>query len=403
MSITAVHEVQGLYGPFSISENVIQKIWLLRDFYQDELWTSSGRSLRILDPGRWNTNEGPDFLEACLQIDGKELVGDVEIHFHTSDWFAHGHDQNPNFDQVILHVILYADGCIGANQQSSTMESLVLLPLLERDLEEYAMEAALLDLEQVNQLKWFERFMAKPLSARRSLLEELAAGRWQQKSTYARKRLQRADWAECCHESTLEVLGLSRNRGVMHQIAARYTLADFCRGLDPEQIYESFRKSWKLSGCRPANHPKLRLKQYAALCQANPDWPQQLQGELGQAPMLATAAPAQFRKSAGTSRLHGSIAKDVFQGMIGSKRLNTLLCDAIFPLAALSLDRGWETYWQHWYPGDYPDAFARFYRQAGLAESGVPMSNGQMQGILALFASQGRILYARSEQDPPQA
>ncbi|MFU8847985.1 MAG: DUF2851 family protein [Opitutales bacterium] len=394
MPISVVHEVQGLYGPFSISEKVIQKIWFRRDFYQEDLRTSSGKCLRVLDPGRWNTNEGPDFLAAHLEIDGEEQVGDVEIHFHASDWCAHGHDQNSNFDRVILHVLLYGHELKAEHQRPGQMESLVLLPLLERDLEEYAMEAALLDLEQVNELEWFELFMAKPLAERRLLLEQLAKGRWQQKCNYAEKRLRRTDWASCCHESTLEVLGLARNRGVMHQIAARYTLADFSRGLDPEHLYASFSGGWKLSGCRPANHPKLRLQQYSALCRANPDWPQKLLESLHQAPLLHVQSPTEFRKNVVSKALQRCLSDDVFQGIIGSKRLNTLLCDGIFPLAALALDPSWAFYWQHWYPGDFPDAFTRFYRQAGLADASLPMSNGSMQGILALFASQGQALYA---------
>ena len=103
--------------------------------------------------------------------------------------------------------------------------------------------------------------------------------------------------------------------------------------------------------------------------------------------------PSEFRKAAGTKELQALIAQDVFQGMIGSKRLNTLVCDAIFPLASIALDGEWRAYWQHWYPGDYPDAFIRFYRQAGLADARIPMSNGMMQGILALLAGQGEALH----------
>ena len=392
MPITTVQEVQGLYGPFSVSERVIQKIWLRGDYYQEKLRTSSGKRLKVLNPGRWNMHEGPDFREARLEIDGQEKVGDVEVHFHASDWLHHGHAQNPNFERVILHVLLYGDSTEGSGLWPDDMESLVLMPLLERDLEEYAMEAALLELEQVNELAWFERFMQKPLSGRLALLEELAAERWQQKSGFAKKRLERADWARCCHESTLEVMGFARNRGVMHKIAARYSIADFSQGIDPEKIFEAFREDWRLSGCRPANHPKLRLRQYAAICAANPDWPDRLWEHLKEAPVIHATEPSEFRKAAGTKELHALISQEVFQGRIGSKRLNTLLCDAVFPLAGVALDERWAAYWRHWYPGDFPDAFARFYRQTGLSEARIPMSNGIMQGILALFAGKGEAL-----------
>jgi len=100
-----------------------------------------------------------------------------------------------------------------------------------------------------------------------------------------------------------------------------------------------------------------------------------------------------FRKSARTKELHRRLSEEVFQGVIGEKRLNTLLCDAIFPLAqAAGVGESWANHWQHWYTGDYPDSFARFYRQAGLTDARFPMSNGMMQGILLLFAGKGEAL-----------
>jgi len=33
-------------------------------------------------------------------------VGDVEFHTYASDWWAHGHDSDPRYNQVILHVVL---------------------------------------------------------------------------------------------------------------------------------------------------------------------------------------------------------------------------------------------------------------------------------------------------------
>jgi hypothetical protein len=392
MSIDTVQEVQGLYGPFSISEKVIQKIWLQGDYYQQDLRTASGKRLKVLDPGFWNMNEGPDFKEARLEIDGAEVCGDVEIHFRASDWFNHGHDTNPNFNKVVLHVVLYAPAKDDV-ASGLPIESLVLLPLLERDLEDYAMEAALIDLEQVNELEWFERFMKKSLPQRRSLIEELAEERWMQKVAFAARRLEEADWMLCCHQSLLEVLGYARNRSAMHKVAARYSIADFASGIDTDQIFEAFRNDWKLSGCRPANHPKLRLEQYAQICRARQAWPDMLLQTMAPVESVDAAEPGAFRKAAQAKELHRRISEEIFQGVIGEKRLNTLFCDAVFPLAqAANVGESWASHWQHWYPGDFPESFARFYRQAGFSAARIPMTNGMMQGILLLFAGKGEAL-----------
>lgn len=67
--------------------------------------TACGKELTVLSRGTWNLESGPDFLQAKISLNGKELCGDVEIHVRTSDWKAHGHDKDPAFANVILHVV----------------------------------------------------------------------------------------------------------------------------------------------------------------------------------------------------------------------------------------------------------------------------------------------------------
>lgn len=78
-------EIQGLYGAVSIGEAVLQRIWAEGCFRKEGLRTASGEPLRILSPGRWNRNEGPDFLGAEWKVGDQRVVGDVEIHFHARD------------------------------------------------------------------------------------------------------------------------------------------------------------------------------------------------------------------------------------------------------------------------------------------------------------------------------
>ena len=382
-----VEEVQGLYGPFIVSEKILHRVWAQGDFYREGLRTVSGKSLEVLRPGRWNTNEGPDFREARLRIDGREVTGDVEIHFRARDWLAHGHDRNPNFGRVKLHVLLYApDDETG--ELVAGAETLVLLPQLNRDLEDYAMEEALLDLENAHQQAWFEAFVELPADERARELLRRADLRWARKLGFARKRLERGGWEAACHQTALEALGYARNRAPMSRIAERHSLAEFAGGLDADGVFASDAETWKLSGARPANHPKRRLAAYSDICRKRPDWPERLSGLLEPAgrPVKGLSVSA-FRKAAGTRALLNRIAEEVFSCRIGEKRLNTLLCDGIFPLAGARGMGAASDCWLCWYPGDLPDALLRLARRPDLLEG--PLANGLLQGLLSLSLSAG--------------
>lgn len=75
------------------------KLWPLR-----ELVTTDGHHLEVIDPGLHNRNAGPDFFNAKVKIGDTLWVGNVEIHTKSSDWYQHGHDRDPRYDNVVLHV-----------------------------------------------------------------------------------------------------------------------------------------------------------------------------------------------------------------------------------------------------------------------------------------------------------
>jgi hypothetical protein len=87
-------------------ERLMQAIWQHQRLRRDDLRTSDGRALRVLHPGFWNREAGPDFRGAVLQFDEEPPVsGDVELDVAAPAWRGHGHARNPAFAHVRLHVV----------------------------------------------------------------------------------------------------------------------------------------------------------------------------------------------------------------------------------------------------------------------------------------------------------
>ncbi len=90
-----------------VPEKVIRCIWNDQLFCTPSLKTREGQNLEIVYPGYWNFGKGPDFTSATIKVNGKTYEGDVELHVYATDWNAHGHSRNPDFDNVILHVYMW--------------------------------------------------------------------------------------------------------------------------------------------------------------------------------------------------------------------------------------------------------------------------------------------------------
>jgi len=99
-----------MFNQLHMTEKLLQFIWQFRYFKQTGLITVSGESLQILAPGQYNTNQGPDFLDAKVVIGKTTWAGSVELHIKTSDWDKHNHQSDQNYQNVMLHVVWEDDG-----------------------------------------------------------------------------------------------------------------------------------------------------------------------------------------------------------------------------------------------------------------------------------------------------
>ena len=378
-------EIQGLYGSFGFPEKLLQKIWLRGEFDRAAARLTDGRTLQIVNPGRWNLLGGPDFRGARLRFGGgPERWGDVEVHLRAPDWDAHRHADDRAYDDVILHVVLFPpEGETRTRGARGEIPVLVLLPLLHHDLEEFAREEAVESLSAAALARLPEELASLAPSEVRARLMAWAAQRWEVKVHHASRRLQRLGWTEACHHAALEILGFRFNRAPMLRIAGRFPLEAWTDGLVPEDLLSS-ESGWSLQGVRPANQPLVRLRQYARWTRAVPAWPEVLAGSLaGHLRPDPAATTRMERRRAGLGDLRVRWRHDVAGDAVGGSRFDTLVCDGWLPLLAARGARDLSGLWFHWFPGDWPPTLRRALTQ-GLAGSPLsgPLCHGLAQGLL---------------------
>ena len=370
-SSPAVAEIQGLYGAFSFPEKLLQKIWWRGDFDPGAARTMDGRRVTVRHPGKWNLLGGPDFHGARLQFDdGPEIGGDIEVHLHAADWDAHGHARDPSYDRVVLHVVLFPPDERRATRGADghPLPVLVLLPLLHHALEEFAAEEAIENLANYGLTRVPDELGALPAPELAELLGRHAESRWRQKVHFARLRIGRLGWAGACHHAALEILGYRFNRAPMLRLAGRWPLAQWAsRALDPEEAFASESGNWRLQGVRPANHPRARLRQYAAWAQAGPGWPERWSAFAGGWPEVkAGDATREVRRMHRFVGRRAQAAVTLGAEMLGGTRFDNLLGDGLLPLLAAPHEEDFFGVWFHWYPGDLPPVLIRVLRQLGI-------------------------------------
>jgi hypothetical protein len=176
-------------------EDYLHYLWEFQKWQISNLSTTEGLPVTVLAPGIHNLLSGPDFFNSRVVIGGQEWAGNVEIHIHSSDWYRHGHEKDPAYDNVILHVVWQHDTEIFRKDQS-------VVPVLElqnlvaeetvgqyRDLVSAPSEKWInceKDLSQIDAFvfdNWLERLYIERLETKSVLIFELlkrSAGDWEE-------------------------------------------------------------------------------------------------------------------------------------------------------------------------------------------------------------------------------
>jgi hypothetical protein len=88
-----------------MKEELLHAAWQFGLFDKHSLFTDEGEEVEILNPGIYNKNSGPDFFNGRIRLGGLQLAGNIEIHVKGDDWYAHGHQTDPAYENVVLHVV----------------------------------------------------------------------------------------------------------------------------------------------------------------------------------------------------------------------------------------------------------------------------------------------------------
>lgn len=345
----SLREPADFHEPVPISERLVQAIWADQIFNADDLQTRDGRPVRILSPGRWNVEGGPDFTGARLEIGGTLLRGDVEIHLHATGWRSHAHDANPAYAGVVLDVCLWALEAPEplARHGGGTVPQLALSPYVEGSLSELTES---LDPDSYPLTPSRIRASLSPLDGldraqKLGRVEAAGLSRFERKSDRLLGFMEAIGTEQTAHEALAEALGYKHNRRAFRRIAATTSLAALALLPDADARIEALlfaarSVSLRIHQVRPANHPERRLAALALIVSSHPrldEWFAALvaQPERLRRPPVLDHPFWSHHYHAGGTRLSSPIS------LIGPDRWREIVVNVVIPFAhARAAERG---------------------------------------------------------------
>lgn len=197
--------------------------WWAAGYLPTQAETLRHGSVRILERGRWNHKPGPDFTHAEIEIGGIRYRGDIEIDTRVQDWEAHGHGSNPDFNNVVLHVVFTPPpaGWYTRDSQHRDIAILYLPPEAWQDLSSGRRSSNNDSLPRCR----IPLANASPSNII-SLLKAAAAYRLETKRKRFLRRVQAAGASQAWYEAWAVTLGYSANKEAMQMLALRAPIKD---------------------------------------------------------------------------------------------------------------------------------------------------------------------------------
>ena len=356
-------------------ERLLQAVWQHQRLRRDQLQTVDGQPVRILHPGFRNFEGGPDFRSAVVQMgDGPARAGDIEVDLRSSGWRAHGHDRNPAFRNVILHVIWESERSLPGAPPLLLLRNALDAPLGELSL--WLGGEAARTFPEANRGQCCTPLRSLEAAARLELLRQAAHVRLRSKAAQLQARARQVGWEQSLWEGLFRALGYKHNPWPMQRIAelrARWSAPPLAHltvqarllglsGLLPAELThtpadchlrrlwdlwwrerDEFadvtlpRTVWHLHGLRPANHPQRRLALAAAWSVAG-DIPARLErwcaSDLTPAALPGSLLEVLQVESDDFWSTHWTLRSSVLrkpQPLLGATRVTDLAINAVLP------------------------------------------------------------------------
>ncbi len=198
---------------FAIMELLYQYLWKYGLFGR-RLPLIEGGEVEVVNTGLLNLDSGPDFFNARLDFGEGVWAGNVEIHVKASDWYRHGHDSDPAYDTVLLHVVGIHDRKVTDRQGKTIPATQVTIPQstcltyaeLLADRKGVRCQTRLREIPQLELTSW---------------IETLAIERLQMKASRVVAILEQTggDWERALFITLARGLGFSLNSEPMEQLA----------------------------------------------------------------------------------------------------------------------------------------------------------------------------------------
>ena len=288
-----------------MQEVLLHYLWRYQKFSHPNLVSTSGKELGVVHTGTPNTGGGPDFSGAQIFYDGLLWNGPVEVHLKSSDWYRHNHHLDPNYENVILHVIWEQDVEVaypnGKNIPTLQLRDVVDSETLDRH--ERLFRSLHKKLPCESEIYWFSNFQWQ------HWLERLYVERVEERvaAIDALVALYKRDWERVLFVLLFKAYGLNVNGTAFYESAQSIPIAVVRKlvgnPLDMEALFmgqsgllegildDAYQKELKkryeyvktkfnlvrpeglgvqFARLRPSNFPTLRLAQLAALYTQQP-------------------------------------------------------------------------------------------------------------------------------------